>query len=387
LVRRRAKRSIVATRVWSRSIISSVTETRGFHALTISAVRRDTRDAIVVTFEVPPDLRERFAFAHGQFLTLRTAADGEELRRSYSICSGAHDGELRVAIKRVGGGRFSSWAHERLVPGARIEVAPPDGRFGLPLAPGAAHHYLAFAAGSGITPILSIVKTTLAGEPRSRFTLVYGNRASSSVMFREELQDLKDRYLGRLTLLFVMSREAQDVDLFSGRIDREKCDALLERWIDLPTVDAAFVCGPEAMTLAVAASLEAHGLPAERIRSELFAAAPRGPGAFVPRVDGSDAGLCEAYAIFDGRRRTFTIEKGKETVLDAGLRAGIDLPYSCKGGVCSTCRVKLVEGEVDMDVHYALEDYEIARGFVLMCQSYPVTDRIGLDIDDREFGS
>jgi len=350
-------------------------------------VRRDTRDAIVVTFHVPPELRERFAFSHGQHLTLRTHDGGEEIRRSYSICSGVHDGDLRVAIKRVGGGRFSSWAHEALVPGAVIDVAPPEGRFGLPLAAENAHHYLGIAAGSGITPLLSIVKSTLASEPRSRFTLVYGNRASSTVMFREELQDLKDRYLGRLTLLFVMSREAQDVELFSGRIDREKCDALLEHWIDLPTVDAAFVCGPEAMTHAVAASLEAHGLRADRIRSELFVAAPRSAAAFVPRVDGSEAGFCEAYAIFDGRRRTFTIEKGKETVLDAGLRAGIDLPYSCKGGVCSTCRVKLVEGEVDMDVHYALEDYEIARGFVLMCQSYPVTDRIGLDIDDREFGS
>ena len=350
-------------------------------------MRRDTRDAIVVSFDVPAALRERFAFAHGQFLTLRAHAGGEELRRSYSICSGADDGDLRVAIKRVGGGRFSSWAHDHLVPGAVVDVAPPDGRFGVPLEPGAAHHYLGFAAGSGITPLLSIVKTTLAGEPHSRFTLVYGNRASSSVMFREELQDLKDRYLGRLALLFVMSREAQDVELFSGRIDREKCDALLDGWIDLPTVDAAFVCGPEEMTRAVAASLEARGLASDRIKTELFVAAPRGASAFVPREMAGDANTCEAYAILDGRRHAFTIEKGKETVLDAGLRQGLDLPYSCKGGVCSTCRVKLVEGEVDMDVHYALEDYEIARGFVLMCQSYPVTDRIGLDVDDREFGS
>jgi ring-1,2-phenylacetyl-CoA epoxidase subunit PaaE len=340
-----------------------------------------------VTFDVPADLRERFRFAPGQYLTLRRSHDGEELRRSYSICSGSDDAELRVAIKRVNGGRFSSWAHETLVPGARIEVAPPDGRFGLPLDAANAYHYLGVAAGSGITPLLSIVKSTLAIEPRSRFTLVYANRASSTVMFREELHDLKDRYLGRLTLLFVMSREAQDVELFSGRIDREKIDALLGSWIDAATVRAAFVCGPEEMTLAVCDSLAAHGLAPERIKRELFVAAPRANGPFVSRAPDGDAALCEAYAIVDGQRRSFTIEKGAETVLDAGLRQGIDLPFSCKGGVCSTCRVKLVEGEVDMDVHYALEDYEIARGFVLMCQSYPVTDRIGLDVDDREFGS
>jgi ring-1,2-phenylacetyl-CoA epoxidase subunit PaaE len=364
-----------------------LTNARGFHALRIRAVRRDTRDAIVVSFDVPEDLQERFRFVPGQYLTLRTNGADEELRRSYSICSGVDDGELCVAIKRVAGGRFSSWAHDTLVPGARIDVAPPDGRFGLPLAPQNAHHYLGFAAGSGITPLLSIVKSTLAAEPRSRFTLVYGNRASSSVMFREELQDLKDRYLGRLTLLFIMSREPQDIEAFSGRIDRAKCDALLSGWIDLSTVYAAFVCGPAEMTDAVTASLVAHGLPAERVKFERFTPAPRNGNAFVPRVREDDAALCEAYAILDGRRQTFTIEKGKETVLDAGLRQGIELPYSCKGGMCSTCRVKLVEGEVDMDVHYALEDYEIARGFVLMCQSYPVTDRIGVNVDDREFGS
>ncbi len=350
-------------------------------------MRRDTRDAIVVTFDVPPALRDRFAFSHGQYLTLRTRHGDEDVRRSYSICSGASDGELRVAIKRVGGGRFSTWAHDALVPGAVIDVAPPEGRFGLPLAAENAHHYLGIAAGSGITPLLSIVKTTLAVEPRSRFTLVYGNRASSTVMFREELQDLKDRYLDRLVLLFVMSREAQDVELFSGRIDRAKCDALLEGWIDPTTIDAAFVCGPEEMTRAATESLVAHGLASDRIKTELFLAAPRSGAAFVPRESDGDGALCEAYAILDGQHRSFTIEKGKETVLDAGLRQGLDLPYSCKGGVCSTCRVKLVEGEVDMDVRYALEDYEVERGFVLMCQSYPVTDRIGINVDDREFGS
>ncbi len=288
---------------------------------------------------------------------------------------------MRIAIKRVGDGRFSTWAHETLVVGAEIDVAPPDGRFHVAHDAAQRKHYLAFAAGSGITPILSIVRHALEAEPLSRVTLVYGNRSSSSVMFRDELQDLKDRYLERLTLLFVMSREAQDVELFSGRIDREKCDELFDSWIDPSTVDVAFVCGPQAMTEAVVSSLSAHGVPKERIKTELFAAAPRtGERPRVQTAAVSDD-RCEAYAILDGRRRSFTIERGKETVLDAGLRQGLDLPYSCKGGVCSTCRVVLVEGEVDMDVHYALEDYEIARGFILMCQSYPATPQIAIDVD------
>jgi ring-1,2-phenylacetyl-CoA epoxidase subunit PaaE len=288
---------------------------------------------------------------------------------------------LRVAIKRVADGRFSAWAHAALLPGVTIEVGPPEGRFFVPLAAVNAHHYLAFAAGSGITPLLSIIKTTLVLEPQSRFTLVYGNRSSSSVMFRDELQDLKDRYLDRFALLFVMSREQQDVDVFHGRIDEAKCDALFASWIDVTSVDAAFICGPQEMTNAVSASLRAHGLEKDHIKTELFAAGARSARRITSRIDEDVARQCTAYALLDGQRRTFTIEKGTETVLDAGLRQGLDLPYSCKGGVCSTCRVVLIEGEVDMDVHYALEDYEIARGFILMCQSYPVTDTIGIDVD------
>lgn len=314
-------------------------------------------------------------------MTLRVSLEGEEVRRSYSICSARDDDELRVAIKRVAGGRFSSWAHDAFVPGATVDVGPPDGRFHVPLAESNARHYLGIAAGSGITPLLSIIKTTLAVEPRSRFTLVYANRSSSSVMFRDELQDLKDRHLGRFALLFVMSREHQDVDVFAGRIDESKCGALFASWIDIRTVDVAFVCGPEGMMKAVTASLRAHGVADEMIRTELFSAGPGSIRAPAAPVDQGATEQCSAYAILDGRRRGFTIEKGRESILDAGLRQGLDLPYSCKGGVCSTCRVVLVEGEVEMDVHYALEDYEIARGFVLMCQSFPVTDTIGIDVD------
>ena len=353
----------------------------GFHALTVKRVKHETRDALCVTFAVPPELRERFRFTQGQFLTLRASIDGEEVRRSYSICSARDDDELRIAIKRVADGRFSSWAHDALLPGATVDVGPPDGRFHLPLAEGNARHYLGIAAGSGITPLLSIIKTTLAVEPRSRFTLVYGNRSSAGVMFRDELADLKDRHLGRFALLFVMSREQQDVDVFHGRIDEAKCDALFASWIDIRTVDAAFVCGPQGMTTAVTASLRAHGVSDGMIKTELFRAGARSRHAPVAPAQRGETKHCSAYAILDGRRRAFTIERGRESVLEAGLRQGLDLPYSCKGGVCSTCRVVLVEGEVDMDVHYALEDYEIARGFVLMCQSYPVSETISIDVD------
>ena len=330
---------------------------------------------------MPADLRERFRFTQGQYLTLRAHLGDEEVRRSYSICSSRNDPHLRVAVKRVADGRFSSWAHENLRPGHTIEVAPPDGRFHVPLAAQSRRHYLGFAAGSGITPLLSIVKTTLEDEPGSRFTLVYGNRSSSTVMFRQELLDLKDRYLGRLAILFVMSREPQDVELFHGRIDREKCDALFARLIDVESVDVTFVCGPQEMTQAVTASLAAHGVDTSRIKTELFLAAGARAGSARPALVEVVHGTTAATVTMDGQTRAFTIDRGGETVLEAGLRQGIDLPYSCKGGVCSTCRAVLVRGEVDMDHNYVLEDYEIARGFVLMCQSHPVTSELAIDLD------
>jgi ring-1,2-phenylacetyl-CoA epoxidase subunit PaaE len=352
-----------------------------FHSLTIDNVRRDTRDAVLLTFAVPEDLREAFRFIQGQHLTLRARIDGRDVRRSYSICSAAQDGCLRVAVKRVPGGVFSTWANEALAPGQTIEVMPPAGHFNLPLAPDNAKHYVAFAAGSGITPVFSIIKTTLLAEPHSRFTLFYGNRASSTVMLREELLELKDVHLDRLNLVFVMSREPQDIELLNGRIDLRKCDALIEHYLADDDIDAAFVCGPAGMMDDVSASLQAHGLPKDRIKIELFAASiPK--HAHVPHAQPLPGGReCQVTVIQDGVRRGFTVEKDKEPLLDAALRQGIELPYSCKGGVCATCRCKLVEGEVDMDANFALEDYEVARGFILSCQSYPVTDRVVVDFD------
>jgi ring-1,2-phenylacetyl-CoA epoxidase subunit PaaE len=352
-----------------------------FHSLRIAALKRETRDAIALTFEVPEPLREAFRFVQGQHLTLRADIGGEDVRRSYSICSAVQDDCLRIAVKRAPGGVFSAWANERLRAGQVVEVMPPMGHFNVALDPTQARHYVGFAAGSGITPLLSIVKTTLATEPASRFTLFYGNRSSAAVMFREELADLKDVHLQRFNLVYVMSREAQDIELLNGRIDRAKADALIEHWLDPGDIDAAFVCGPDGMMQAVAESLQARGVPKSRIKIELFAASiPKHERKPQPLPEAAHA-ECAVTAIIDGAARTFVLEKTKENIIDAALRQGVELPYSCKGGVCSTCRAKLVEGEVDMDVNFALEDYEIARGFVLCCQSYPVTDTVTVDFD------
>jgi len=352
-----------------------------FHPLTVASVARETRDAVALCFDVPPQLADAFRFVQGQHLTLRADINGDDLRRSYSICSAVQDETLRIAVKKAPGGVFSAWANEQIKPGHTIEVMPPMGHFNVPLNPANQKHYVGFAAGSGITPLLSIVKTTLFTEPHSQFTLFYGNRSSSAVMFREDLGDLKDRYLDRFNLVYVMSREAQDIEILNGRIDRKKADALIERWIDLNDIDSAFICGPDGMMRAVSESLQAHDFPKSRIKIELFAAsipkhehkvhAPPQPG----HTD------CAVTVIIDGSERQYTLEKDKETILDAGLKQGIELPYSCKGGVCSTCRAKLIEGEVDMDVNFALEDYEVARGYILCCQSYPVTDKVVVDFD------
>jgi ring-1,2-phenylacetyl-CoA epoxidase subunit PaaE len=355
-----------------------------FYPLTVAKVKHETRDAVAVTFAVPPELTSTFAYQQGQHLTLRAQIAGEDVRRSYSICSAVQDEQLRVAIKKTPGGLFSNWANDSLAPGVTLDVMPPMGHFNVPLDPNSERHYLAFAAGSGITPILSIVKTTLLAEPKSRFTLVYGNRASSSVIFRDELTDLKDMYMGRLKLVYVMSREQQDIELFNGRITGEKCSAFLKHWIDVRDIDVAFICGPEDMMHGVSKSLQEAGMDKEKIRIELFAASIPKHEHKPRQVAEGARHQAEVTVIMDGSAASFTMEKDKESILDAGLRAGIDMRYSCKGGVCSTCRCKVVEGNVEMDVNYALEDYEVARGFVLSCQAFPITDSVIVDFDQHE---
>lgn len=353
-----------------------------FLPLTVTDVRKDTRDAVVVTLRPRPEDAARFAFVQGQYLTFRREFDGEELRRSYSICAGLDEGLLKVGIKRVEGGAFSTWANEDLTPGAVLEAMPPMGNFHLALEPAKARHYLGFAGGSGITPVLSILKTVLAREPGSRFTLVYANRQVSSIMFREELEDLKNSYLGRLSVLHVLETEAQEIDLFTGRLDDDKMTALFTHWVDPAGVDAAFICGPEPMMLTIARSLKAQGLTDAQIKFELFASGQPGRArqkAATQQAQGAEA--CEATVTLDGTTRSFRMPKTGESLLDAALGASLDAPYACKAGVCSTCRAKVLEGEVEMRTNHALEDYEVRQGYVLTCQCFPLSDKVVVSYD------
>ena len=353
-----------------------------FHPLTIAEIRRETPEAVSIAFAVPPELAPAYRFQHGQHVTLKHPSEGLEVRRSYSICSGIDDGELRIAVKRQEGGIFSTFANERLRPGDTLEVMTPTGHFTAPLEPGASRLYLGIAAGSGITPLLSIIRTVLAREPRSRFVLLYGNRTTQSILFREALEDLKDRFLGRLSLTHVLSREAQDVPALSGRIDAAKLALFLRGTAPANQVDHAFLCGPGALIETAEKTLLGLGMPKERIHVERFAI----EGAVALRRASPDAAaaprpvVAEAEALLDGIRHHFPIGAG-ETVIDAALAAGLELPYSCRGGMCCTCRARLVEGEVAMDRNYSLEPWELEAGFVLTCQSRPKTRRIRLDYD------
>ncbi|MCL4747006.1 MAG: phenylacetate-CoA oxygenase/reductase subunit PaaK [Burkholderiaceae bacterium] len=356
-----------------------------FHALTVREVRPETADAISVAFEVPAALRDAYRFRQGQFLTLRGEVDGEELRRAYSVCVGVPDyeenGELRVAIKRVAQGRFSNWANDHLAPGKAVDVMTPDGRFFTPLRRSHRKRYVGFAGGSGITPMLSLIRTTLAAEPLSEFTLVYGNRSVSSIMFLEQLEELKNRYLQRLRLYHVLSDEGQEVQLFSGLLDQAKCDEILRTLIPVASIDEAFVCGPAPMMDAVELSLAGAGLDSRRVHVERFGT-PAAPAPAAVEQD-DDAPHAEVVLIVDGKQRSLRVPFAGLAILDAGLAIGANLPYACKGGVCCTCRARVLEGEVRMDKNFTLEEQEMARGFVLTCQSHPVSERVVISYDER----
>jgi ring-1,2-phenylacetyl-CoA epoxidase subunit PaaE len=352
-----------------------------FHTLTVAEMRPETSDAVSIVFTVPADLAADYAFAPGQYLTLRRTIDGEDMRRSYSICAGPDDGELRIAVKRVPGGPFSTWATTELQAGEAVEVMTPTGRFGASATGGLVH--AGFAAGSGITPILSILRGVMARHDDSRFFLFYGNRTSNDMLFREALEELKDRYLGRLSVFHVLSQEQQDVPVLTGRLDPARVRLLLTHIVPASMVDHAFVCGPEGMSEGVAATLRDLGLPDERIHVERFVSALSGrPAARRPvaPTPAGEAPHCIATVILDGKRTDVPVAEG-EAVLDAALRAGLDLPYACKGGMCCTCRARLVEGAATMAVNYSLEKWEMDAGFVLTCQSHPTTPRVVLDYD------
>ena len=359
-----------------------------FHRLRVAGVDRLTEDSVAITFEVPDELRDAYRFTQGQHVTIRCDLGGRGVRRNYSICSPASSGRLRIGVKRLPGGAFSSHAIHGLRPGDVLEVMTPTGRFFTPLDPAKARHYVAIAAGSGITPVISLLASMLETETRSQATLLYGNRTTSSIMFLEELQDLKDRYLGRFSMLNFLSAEPQESELLSGRIDRAKLTRLFASVVPPADVDEWFVCGPPEMVLQVRAALADAGVPAGHVHSELFHAAelvgPPPPAPAKSRTTaqpGASADCSTVTVRLDGRATTFGLARRAEPILDAVLRLRPDAPYACKGGVCGTCRARVLEGAVDMERTYALEQDDIGRGYVLTCQGHPASDSVLLDYD------
>ncbi len=357
-----------------------------FHSLKVVDVRPETADCISVSLEVPADRKDLFVFTPGQYLTFRTHLDGVELRRSYSICSSPKENELRVAIKKVEQGKFSTYAHSSLKSGDILEVMPPMGKFTPKKSEGGHKSYLAFAAGSGITPIMSIMKMVLEDEPESNFTLVYGNRSKNSIIFREAIEALKNKYMQRLRVYYVLSREYMDIPLFSGRINAEKCREFCGSLIDLGTIDEAFLCGPEDMILSLKQELADMGMAPEKVHLELFTS-PDQPKATHQKWEtehkGNKGPVSRVSITLDGTTTEMEVPFNDESILDAALRNGLDLPYACKGGVCCTCRARVMQGEVEMEVNYALEHDEVEKGFVLTCQAHPRTETVIIDFDQR----
>jgi ring-1,2-phenylacetyl-CoA epoxidase subunit PaaE len=336
-----------------------------FHTLTVKDIRKETDDCVSVAFDIPPSLENDFRFEQGQNITIRKVIEGEELRRNYSICTAPTDHELRVAIKAMPYGRFSTWANTSLKKGDSLEVMPPTGKFNTPLDPTAQKNYLAFAAGSGITPVMSIIKTTLQTEPGSHFTLVYGNRNRRSIIFREELENLKNKYMNRLQLVHILSREEPESSILFGRINGAKCTELFSHLINIHDHDEIFICGPEEMIFTSS--------PLQTKQATLHKEKPGGAAQELSRIQ----------VKIDGIVTSFELPIQGDTILNAALRHGADLPFACKGGMCSTCKAKLIEGKVEMDVNYALEKDEVEAGYILTCQSHPLTPSVFVDYDQR----
>lgn len=351
-----------------------------FHPLMVKEIRKETRDCVSIVFEIPESLKPTFEFYQGQNITLKIIIDGKELRRSYSICSAPFENELRVAVKKVDGGKFSAYMNNNVQKGDVLLVMPPTGKFNTTLETENKKQYVAFAAGSGITPIISIIKTTLKREAGSCFTLVYSNRNRNSIIFFEELEGLKNKYLQRFNFIYLLSREKTDVLINSGRITAEKLQALCIL-IDYKKTDDFFICGPEEMIFCVKDFLETKGIAPTKIHFELFTT-PGQKNIEVTSKNVNDSSQKSKIIIkLDGRTVEFDLAFESSSILEAALQQGADLPYACKGGVCATCRAKLLQGEVAMNVNYALEPDEVACGFILTCQSHPVTEMVLIDFD------
>ena len=351
-----------------------------FHRLGISEIRHETAQTVSVQFAVPAELQAAYRFEPGQYLTLRTRIDNEDVRRSYSICSAPNDGRLRVAVRKVEGGLLSTWLHDVVKPGDTLDVMTPTGRFGLGGNAIDGRLHVGFAAGSGITPILSIIHGVLSREPASAFSLFYGSRSVDEILFRQELEDLKDIHLGRLSVFHALSREQQEIPILNGHLDAAKIRALLGGIVPADAIDHVFICGPAPMIETTQATLRELGVAADRIHVERFVSVHDGAPLRPISVNTEAAAACVAVITLDGQTRTAPMAAG-ETILDAALRAGIDLPFACKGGMCATCRARVVEGAVVMAMNYSLEPWELEQGFVLTCQARPVTARVVVDFD------
>lgn len=353
-----------------------------FHKLTVKNIQRETKDCVSIAFDIPKGLEKDFLFKQGQNVTVKTCINGEEVRRSYSICSCPLDNELRVAVKRVYGGSFSTFANHELKEGDVLELLPPTGNFYTEVLVSNKKKYVFFAAGSGITPVISLIKTILATEPQSAVTLVYGNKNVASIIFKENLEALKDKHMQRFRVYHILSRERTDAVINYGRIDTEKC-LQLSGLIDLAAVDEFFICGPEKMIFVVKEFLEGTGIKKERIHFELFTTpARKNIKIYTTKESPEDEGS-EITVKMDGRSVTFKLDYNSNNILDAALAQGADLPFACKGGVCCTCKAKLVEGEVEMEVNYGLEQEEVKAGFILTCQSHPRSKKVVVDFDSK----
>ncbi|TMI86292.1 MAG: phenylacetate-CoA oxygenase/reductase subunit PaaK [Bacteroidetes bacterium] len=354
-----------------------------FRKLVIKELRKETADCVSVLFEIPDGIKKDFAFKQGQSLTMRTFLNGEEVRRTYSICSSPLDNEWRVAIKKQEGGLFSNFANDQLNAGDLLEVMPPVGKFYTELDPSKRKNYVAFAAGSGITPVISIIETTLRTEPKSQFTLVYGNRNKNSIIFKEELEGLKDKFIDRFRIIHILSRERTDAPINSGRVDLEKLNQL-SKLINYKTVEEFFICGPEEMIFCVKDFLESIGIDKRNIHFELFTTPGEEAKTKVKRGKSKtqESGARSKITVkLDGISFDFELGMNDVPILDAALKQGADLPFACKGGVCCTCKARLIQGEVDMEVHWGLEEEEIEQGYILTCQSHPKTETVVVDFD------
>lgn len=351
-----------------------------FHNIKVLDVYKETKDCSVISFEIPEEMKDEFKYAHGQHLTLRAFIDGQDVRRSYSLCSSPVEDKWKVAVKKINGGLFSSYVNESLKKGDIVEIMPPNGVFNTKIEPNKAKNYIVFAAGSGITPILSIVKTHLALEPKSKFQLFYLNRSVKSIIFKEEIEQLKNKYFGRLEIFHFLTKEHRSIELLNGRFTEEKLKTLTDKIIDVPSVDECFICGPEQMIFLIRDELMKAGLAKDRIHFELFntgnseADKERTNRILEKKVEGTEVTIIDG-----GKEFHFIMDDDFDNILDGALAAGADLPFACKGGVCSTCRCKVIDGTVEMKINYALDENEVAKNYILSCQAVPTSEKVVVD--------